>query len=60
MQYFQNIPYSSSCPCFPPARGVEATELQVPGRAQSVEGAKQLRKSAHRTALQGNVSTAGN
>lgn len=39
------------------ARGAEAAELQIPGRAQSVEGAKQLGKPAHRTPLQGNVST---
>lgn len=42
------------------ARGVETAELQIPGRAQSVEGAKQLRKPAYRTPLQGNVSTDDN
>lgn len=42
------------------ARGVETAELQIPGRAQSVEGAKQLRKPTYRTPLQGNVSTDDN
>lgn len=39
------------------ARGVETAELQIPGRAQPVEGAEQLGKPAYRTPLQGNVST---
>ncbi len=42
------------------ARGFKTAELQIPGRAQSVEGAEQLRKPANRRPLQGNVSTEDN
>lgn len=41
--------------CSPAARGSETAELQIPGGAQSVQGAEQLRKPAHRSPLQGNV-----
>lgn len=42
------------------AGGFDTAELKIPGRANSVKGAKQLRKPAYRGPLQGNVSTDGN
>lgn len=47
-------------PSLSPARGAATAELQVPGGAESVEGAKQLGEPAHRAPLQGNVSAAAN
>lgn len=58
--YILYDPLSSVCVCFSSARGFETAELQIPGRTQSVEGAKQLRKPANRRPLQGNVSTEDN
>lgn len=46
--------------CSSSARGFETAELQIPGGAQSVEGAQQLRDPADRSPLQGNVSTEQN
>lgn len=36
----------------------ERAELQIPGRAQPVQGSQQLRNPANRAPLQGNVSPA--
>lgn len=46
--------------CSSAARGFEAAELQIPGRAEPVEGAQQLGEPAHRSPLQGNVSAEEN
>lgn len=55
------IPYSVlPSVCSSSARGFETAELQIPGGAQSVEGAQQLRDPADRSPLQGNVSTEQN
>lgn len=48
------------CVCSSSARGFKTAELQIPGGAQSVEGAQQLGNAAHRSPLQGNVSTHDN